>query len=339
MEGRCAREREIAEAIERIDEYLEQHLDIITRPVIEFMSDQEVKTITLIAKRFRTNAHYIINIIDYLSEKGVLEKVCPECNGARLKKQRLHVTVGGMNVDQLSRMQLPQLLEFLRSLTFSEDIVDVANSIIREISARVQLLIDVGLHLDHCKVLPLGGRDLSEVIGVTVWIEEEAGGSVTQPAYAGNDLWQCRAELVLNGLNAAGCVTSGGSSLSCLSPKRDCSYWSPQLNVLPPFYRRPVDDSGVSDVALCAGQTLTLRLYASFHIIACVVLRGKDQAISVALSSWRSQLQHGDTKRPDAGGRNPVKMLIAIFLLPHPYPMERKHPQGLSDQSRSSFLP
>lgn len=66
---------EIAEAIERIDAYLEQHLDIIKRPVIEFMSDQEVKTITLIAKRFRTNAHYIINIIDYLADKGVIEKV------------------------------------------------------------------------------------------------------------------------------------------------------------------------------------------------------------------------------------------------------------------------
>lgn len=76
----------------------------------------------------------------------MIEKICPECNGARLKKQRLQVTIGGMNIDQLSRMQLPELLEFLRSLTFSDDIVDVANSIIREISARVQLLIDVGLH-------------------------------------------------------------------------------------------------------------------------------------------------------------------------------------------------
>jgi len=76
----------------------------------------------------------------------MIEKVCPECNGARLKKQRLQVTVGGKNIDELCRMQLPELLNHLEALTFDEDIRDVANSIIREISTRVRLLIDIGLH-------------------------------------------------------------------------------------------------------------------------------------------------------------------------------------------------
>lgn len=76
----------------------------------------------------------------------MIEKVCPECSGARLKKQRLSVTVGGMNIDQMSRMQLPELLSFLRSLSFGEDIRDVAESVIREISTRLELLIDIGLH-------------------------------------------------------------------------------------------------------------------------------------------------------------------------------------------------
>lgn len=76
----------------------------------------------------------------------MIEKICPECNGARLKTQRLQVTVGGMNIDQLGRMQLPELLSFLESLNFEEDIRDVANSIIREIRTRLELLIDIGLH-------------------------------------------------------------------------------------------------------------------------------------------------------------------------------------------------
>lgn len=76
----------------------------------------------------------------------MIEKVCPECHGARLKKQRLQVTVGGMNIDQLCRMQLPELLHFIQCLTFDEDIQDVAETIIREISNRLQLLIDIGLH-------------------------------------------------------------------------------------------------------------------------------------------------------------------------------------------------
>lgn len=76
----------------------------------------------------------------------MIEKVCPECSGARLKKQRLQVTVGDKNIDELCRMQLPQLLEFLEGLSFKEGIRDVANSIIYEISSRIRLLIDIGLH-------------------------------------------------------------------------------------------------------------------------------------------------------------------------------------------------
>lgn len=76
----------------------------------------------------------------------MIEKICPECNGARLKAQRLQITVGGKNIDQLSRMQLPELLEFLGFLDFDGDIREVANTIIREVSNRLELLIDIGLH-------------------------------------------------------------------------------------------------------------------------------------------------------------------------------------------------
>jgi excinuclease ABC subunit A len=76
----------------------------------------------------------------------MIEKICPECGGARLKKQRLHITVGGKNIDELCKMQLPELLEFLESLTFDDDIRDVAGSIINEIATRIKLLIDIGLY-------------------------------------------------------------------------------------------------------------------------------------------------------------------------------------------------
>lgn len=76
----------------------------------------------------------------------MIEKICPECQGARLKKQRLQITVGGKNIDELCRMQLPELLEYLELLTFNEDIREVAVSIVREISNRLKLLIDIGLH-------------------------------------------------------------------------------------------------------------------------------------------------------------------------------------------------
>ncbi|MDP4088336.1 MAG: excinuclease ABC subunit UvrA, partial [Bacillota bacterium] len=82
---------------------------------------------------------------DFIKE-CMIEKVCPECSGARLKTQRLQVTVGGKNINELSTLQLPELLHFLEALSFEEDIKDAADSIIREISSRVKLLIDIGLH-------------------------------------------------------------------------------------------------------------------------------------------------------------------------------------------------
>jgi hypothetical protein len=68
-------EAEIEKAIEQIDSYLEQQLDILKKPVIEFMADQEIKTSTLIAKHFHVEGHFIVGIFDYLAEKGVIEKV------------------------------------------------------------------------------------------------------------------------------------------------------------------------------------------------------------------------------------------------------------------------
>jgi excinuclease ABC subunit A len=76
----------------------------------------------------------------------MVEKICPECHGARLKVQRLQVKVGGKNIDELSRMQLPQLLEFLTGLRFEADIAEVAEAVVREISTRLSLLIDIGLY-------------------------------------------------------------------------------------------------------------------------------------------------------------------------------------------------
>jgi predicted transcriptional regulator/predicted nucleotidyltransferase len=66
---------EIAKAIDGIDKYLEEHLDIIKKPAIQFMADQEIKTVTLITKHFHSYSHFVVGIFDYLAEKGVIEKV------------------------------------------------------------------------------------------------------------------------------------------------------------------------------------------------------------------------------------------------------------------------
>jgi excinuclease ABC subunit A len=76
----------------------------------------------------------------------MVERTCPECGGARLKKQRLSVKVNGRNIDELCRMQLPELVGFLQGVEFTEDKADVGKSIVGEIVSRLQLLVDIGLH-------------------------------------------------------------------------------------------------------------------------------------------------------------------------------------------------
>lgn len=66
---------EILQAMASIERYLEEHLDIFKKPALTFLSDQQLKTVTLITRHFHTEGHFIIGIFDYLAEKGVIEKV------------------------------------------------------------------------------------------------------------------------------------------------------------------------------------------------------------------------------------------------------------------------
>ncbi|MCL2059210.1 MAG: excinuclease ABC subunit UvrA [Oscillospiraceae bacterium] len=82
---------------------------------------------------------------DFIKET-MIETVCPDCGGARLKKQRLGIRVGGRDIDQLCRMQLPELISFLKGLTFDADVAEAGRSIVNEINTRLGLLVDIGLH-------------------------------------------------------------------------------------------------------------------------------------------------------------------------------------------------
>jgi hypothetical protein len=66
---------EILNAIAGIERYLEQHLEVIQIPVLEYMADGEMKTVTMITKYFRCESHFIIGILDYLADKDVIYKV------------------------------------------------------------------------------------------------------------------------------------------------------------------------------------------------------------------------------------------------------------------------
>lgn len=68
-------EDELADGLRQLDQYIEDKMTLFKRPVMEYLSDQEIKTTAMIAKRFGSDSHFIINVLDYLAEKGVIEKV------------------------------------------------------------------------------------------------------------------------------------------------------------------------------------------------------------------------------------------------------------------------
>ncbi len=70
---------------------------------------------------------------------------CPACHGKKLKPESLAVTVGGINISDMTDMSVRDLIEFLKSLNLSERENLIASQILKEIKARLGFLIDVGL--------------------------------------------------------------------------------------------------------------------------------------------------------------------------------------------------
>ncbi|OIP64386.1 MAG: excinuclease ABC subunit UvrA [Nitrospirae bacterium CG_4_9_14_3_um_filter_53_35] len=93
-------------------------------------------------RRYReTDSAYVReDIEDYM---GVNR--CPDCNGARLKKESLSFKVGGRNIAEVTGMSIREAGEFFRMLLLDEKEARIAERILKEIRERLGFLISVGL--------------------------------------------------------------------------------------------------------------------------------------------------------------------------------------------------
>ena len=73
---------------------------------------------------------------------------CPECEGARLRKESLFFRIHDKNIAQLSVMDIGELNEWLHNVTIylSDKQLTIATEILKEIRSRLQFLLDVGLN-------------------------------------------------------------------------------------------------------------------------------------------------------------------------------------------------
>ncbi|WP_337610654.1 excinuclease ABC subunit UvrA [Mitsuokella jalaludinii] len=78
-------------------------------------------------------------------ENYMTEIPCKACHGARLKPETLAVTVGGKNIDEVTRMTIREADAFFTQLTLTQRETKIARQILKEIHARLNFLLDVGL--------------------------------------------------------------------------------------------------------------------------------------------------------------------------------------------------
>ncbi len=81
---------------------------------------------------------------DYYQE-FVEDVPCPACKGSRLSDMVLGVTVGGLNIDEICRLSIDKMLDFVNRLVLGESEAKIAKEVLKEIKARLHFLISVGL--------------------------------------------------------------------------------------------------------------------------------------------------------------------------------------------------
>ena len=70
---------------------------------------------------------------------------CGECDGKRLKKESLAVTIDDKNIAEITEMSIVELLQFMNQLTLSEHQQMIGQQILKEIRSRLGFLVNVGL--------------------------------------------------------------------------------------------------------------------------------------------------------------------------------------------------
>ena len=83
--------------------------------------------------------------VKYEIERYMVSVPCKTCGGKRLKKEALAVTVGGLNIAELSDMSVKTIDEFFGALVLDKQKTLIAERIIKEIRARLKFLVNVGL--------------------------------------------------------------------------------------------------------------------------------------------------------------------------------------------------
>ena len=74
------------------------------------------------------------------------DDLCEACEGARLKKESLHVWIGRKSIVEVTGMAIDDAVAFFNTLDLTETEVEISTAVLKEIRDRLKFLLDVGLH-------------------------------------------------------------------------------------------------------------------------------------------------------------------------------------------------
>ncbi|MBL3657766.1 excinuclease ABC subunit UvrA [Fulvivirga sediminis] len=121
-----------------------------------------VKSVKYPGTDWNTKFEGIIQFLEKQKEAGsdkiqkwvndfTITNTCPECNGARLKKEALHFLIDNHNISQLAEYDIRKLWNWFQGLEerLSEKQNVIASEVLKEIRKRIGFLLDVGLDYLH----------------------------------------------------------------------------------------------------------------------------------------------------------------------------------------------
>jgi excinuclease ABC subunit A len=98
--------------------------------------------INSLARRYKeTSSEYMRSEYESL----MTNNHCPSCHGNRLKKESLAVTIGDKNIAQITHEAIIDIKTFMETLTLNDRQTLIGAQILKEINARINFLVDVGL--------------------------------------------------------------------------------------------------------------------------------------------------------------------------------------------------
>ncbi|MEK7550410.1 MAG: excinuclease ABC subunit UvrA [Patescibacteria group bacterium] len=78
-------------------------------------------------------------------KKYMRERVCPDCLGARLKKESLSVTIDNLSISEITSLSVTKIIGWVKNLSLNSRDTQIAQLIIKEVTTRLNFLISVGL--------------------------------------------------------------------------------------------------------------------------------------------------------------------------------------------------